>query len=66
MAYTAGQRITINGRLGNVLFDNSANVAVNTSPALYVAFPDQTYAQVPVASVTNVTGGWITGIGPGQ
>jgi hypothetical protein len=66
MAYTAGQRVTIFGRLGNVLFDNSANVAVNTNPALFVAFADSTYTQVPVNSVVNVVGGWLSGIGPGQ
>ena len=66
MALLAGQRITIFGRLGNVLLDNTANVAANTSPGVFVAFQDGTYAEVPQNSCVNVAGGWLSGVGPGN
>ena len=66
MTLLAGQRVTINGRTGNVLLDNTANVAANTSPGVFVAFQDQTYQEVAQNSCVNVAGGWLSGIGPGN
>ncbi len=66
MAFLAGQRVTLFGRTGNVLLDNSANVALSSNPSVFVAFGDQTYIEAPPSQLTNVAGGWISGIGPGQ
>jgi len=65
MALTAGQRVTTGGgRLGVVAFDNSA-VTNDTHPSCITLYADGTYDEQPRATLTNVSGGWISGTGPG-
>lgn len=64
--FLAGQRVTLTGRTGVVLLDNSANVAASANPSVFVAFVDGTFVEASPNDLTNVTGGWMAGIGPGN
>lgn len=66
MAFAAGQRVTNKGgRQGNVALDNSANVQVG-DPGVIVLYADSTYSMEVNATLTNIAGSWIPGIGPGN
>ena len=66
MAITAGTRVTNSaGRVGVVLYDNPA-VTNDTHDSAYIAYNDNTYEQAPRGGLTTQSGGFLSGIGPGN
>jgi hypothetical protein len=66
MAYSVGAKVlTGSGRLGNVVYDNTANIA-SGGRGVIVLYNDSTYTNEVAANLVNVAAlSWISGIGPG-
>jgi hypothetical protein len=65
MALLAGQRVTTAGnRTGVVALDLSTSVQ-SGHPGVIVLYADNTYTEEVGSTLVNVTGGWISGTGPG-
>jgi hypothetical protein len=50
------------GRTGVAVYDFGAAYA-DTQPSVIVIFADGTYGEYPRGSITQISGGWIPGIG---